>query len=61
LIIYVSLREKSLAVEDVRHPLAVEAVPVALVGQVLKSIGRGFGQLEHVYDGETLYLWNNSN
>ena len=48
-------------VKDVRHPLAVEAVPVALVGQVPEGVGRGLGQLEHVFDGEPLYLWNSSN
>jgi hypothetical protein len=48
-------------VEDICHPLAVEAVLVALVGQVPEGVGRRLGQLEHVLDGEPFCLWNSSN
>ena len=43
-------------VQDVGRPLAVEAVPVALVGQVLEGVGRSLGKLEHVFDGKALDL-----
>ena len=43
-------------VEDVCNPLVVEAVPVALVGQVPEGSCLGLGQLKHALNGEALDL-----
>ena len=47
-------------VENIRHPLAVQAVPVALIREVPEGGYRGFGQLKHTLNGEVLDLRHSS-
>ena len=47
-------------VEDIRNPLAVQAVPVSFIREVPEGGYRGLGQLKHALNGEDLDLRHSS-